>query len=160
MALLTGFSTSTGDVSEEPMPDITTFNFQINYARWNDGLDCAPAWRNPRNEVLAALNELMFRTGVHAAQIMDETQLKSMMDDGLEVHTTVQGTPLTPVNVFHSDLNWFAAAAAVNLFSILIILFTFYGWWRLGRHATLSPLEIAKVSPLIALTFIPPGDRC
>lgn len=142
------------------MPTIFTFNFQTNYARWNGGLDCAPAWRDPRDEIMATLNELMFRTGVHAAQIMTEAQLKSMMDDGLEVHTKVQGTPLNPVNVFHSNLNWLVGAAAVNLFSILIILFTFYGWWRLGRHATLSPLEIAKVSPSIALAFAPSGDRC
>ena len=75
-----------------------------------------------------------------------------MMDPGLEVHTTVEGTPLNPVDVFHSNMDYFAGAAVVNLFSILAILFTYYGFWRLGRHASLSPFEIANVSrSLLAL---------
>ena len=94
---------------------------------------------------MASLNEIMFRTGVYTAQKYNETHLKSRIDDGLEIRVNATGTPLSPVNVFHSDFGYFAGAAAVELFSILAILFTFYGWWNLGRPMSFSPLEIAKV---------------
>ena len=67
------------------------------------------------------------------------------MDPGLEAHQLVTATRIDEVTVFSSNLGYFAGAAAVELFSILIILYTFYGWWRLGRNPSLSPLEIAKV---------------
>ena len=94
------------------------------------------------------------------------------LDDGLEVYYNITGTSSSQVSVFHTDFRWFAGtytngksvcilsvrlvrsllnslkagAATIELLSIFTVLFTFYGWWRLGRHATLSPLEIAKVS--------------
>jgi hypothetical protein len=44
------------------------------------------------------------------------------------------------------------AAAVVSFASIVAISATFYGWWQLGRTATLGPLEIAKAfdAPLLA----------
>ena len=153
-ALIPGFGGTTGPPTVAPMPTITTLNFQTNFDRWNAGIDCAPAWRDPRDEILAALNELMFRTGVYAAQNFDDTWLKAKMDDGLEVISTVEGIPQSVIDVFHSDMRWFAGAAAVELFSILIILFTFYGFWRLGRNASLSPLEIAKVNLALPISEV------
>ena len=87
----------------------------------------------------------MFRIGVYVAQQYDEEALRPLLDDGLTSTSTVTGTLISPIEVFHSDLNFFAGAAAVQLLAILVILLTFYRWWDIGRSATLSPLEIAKV---------------
>ena len=77
--------------------------------------------------------------------------MKSLIDDALEVHCNVTGVPQSKVPVYRADMAYFAAAASVQVFAILIILFTFYGWWRIGRDATFSPIEIAKAfdAPLL-----------
>jgi hypothetical protein len=67
------------------------------------------------------------------------------MDDGFAVNQTITGTVVESVEVFRTDFSFYVAAAAVELCSVLVILTTFWGWWRLGRSASLSPLEIAKV---------------
>ena len=40
-----------------------------NYVAWDNEVDCAPAWKDPQDKILSSLNQLMFRTGVHAAQM-------------------------------------------------------------------------------------------
>lgn len=117
-----------------------------NYLDWDNGIDCAPFWNDPRSDIMAGLNELMFRTGVYAAHHLNQTDLETRIDSGLDISYNVSGTQTSPVNVFVSDFSYFAGAAAVQVFTIAIILFTFYGWWRLGRHVTFSPLEVAKVA--------------
>ena len=111
-----------------------------------DGTSCTHSWRDPRDDVMAAANELMFRTGLSAAQKNSAAYLESRMDDGLFVVQNVTGSIVSPTNVYKSDFGYFAAAAMVELFTILIIFVNFRGYWRLGRHTTFSPLEIAKVS--------------
>jgi hypothetical protein len=93
------------------------------------------------------MNRAMFGSGVYFAQLYNDSYLKPLLDPGVEVKNNVTGKLQSPINVYASDFRYFAGAAAVQLFSILVILFTFYGYWRLGRAATLSPLEIAKVRP-------------
>lgn len=116
-----------------------------NTVEVGNGKDCAPHYRDPRDQIFAGLNEIMFRTGLHAAQTKDETWLKSRIDDDLEINTIITGIPQSPVDLFKSNFNYFAAAAAVELFTIFLVAFTFYGWWRLGRNMSFSPLEVAKV---------------
>ncbi|KAK3723539.1 hypothetical protein LTR37_001791 [Vermiconidia calcicola] len=136
-----------------PMPNRFRFDHITNYEDWAKSLPgaCAPAWSDPRDGIMASLNELMVRTGFGAAQFSNESRLKSLMNDGLEVHTNVSGIPLSPVNVSETNYRWLAAAAAVQLFTILMVLFTFWGWWRIGRDTSFSPLEIAKAfdAPLL-----------
>ena len=92
------------------------------------------------------INSTPYRAGLHYAQLYNETHLKTMLDPGLEINTNVTAVPASPVSVFRFDRRFFAAAAAIELFTILSILLTFYGWWKIGRSASLSPLEVAKVS--------------
>lgn len=90
----------------------------------------------------------VFRTGVYFAQLPgmnNPNYLSRRLDPGLSANHTVVGKRTDQVTVYLSDFNYFAGAATVELFTILIVLYTFYGWWRLGRNASLSPLETAKV---------------
>lgn len=44
-----------------------------------------------------------------------------------------RGRRVDKVTVYSSDLSYFVGTAAIELLTILIILYTFYGWWRLGE---------------------------
>lgn len=86
---------------------------------------------------------MMFNIGAGSAQ---QPFVQSGLDPGLPVNTTTTGYRIGHHNVFHTDLRWFAAAAAVEIFCIALILPTYFGYWRLGRKVSFSPLEIAKVN--------------
>lgn len=119
---------------------------------------CAPAWADPRQSVMAQLNELMFRIGVDYAQnpdMQDPKYLDEHMDPGLKINYTVLGKRVDKVTVYSSDFSYFAGAATIEIFTILIILYTFYGWWRLGRDTSLSPLETAKAFDAPLLNDVP-----
>jgi hypothetical protein len=129
------------------------FDHFSNWNEWHDLKACAPSFTDPRDSVLAYINELMFRTGAYAAATYNETYLRPLLDDGLQVYYNATAKPGSMVNVFHTNLAYFASAAVVEVFCILVILFTFHGFWRLDRRQmSLSPLEIAKAldSPLLA----------
>lgn len=81
-------------------------------------------------------------------EVNNRAYLQQHLDPGLEVNYTVKGIRTDEVTVYVSNFSYFAAAAIVELFTISIVLYTFFGWWRLGRDASLSPLETAKVSNL------------
>lgn len=123
-----------------------TFEHMPGYTDIETEKYCAPKFTDPRPDVMSALNELVFRTGVYTALNYDENFFKAHLDDGLQVHYNVTGQKLSPVNAFHSDFRYFAAAASAQLFTVLVILITFWGWWRLGRKPSFSPLKVAKVS--------------
>ena len=130
-----------------PPPVKYVFQHITNYAEmYPPTSDCAPAWKDPRDDVMASLNELLFRVGVDTAARYSEDYLKDRLDPGLEIKYNVTGVAASAVEMYHSDFRWYAGAASLELFCIFAILFTFYGWWDLGRHFTFSPLEIAKVS--------------
>ena len=139
-----------GSPSIAPALNLYPFQHITNYAAMY-AHECAPAWKDPRDEIMAAMNEIMFRTGIYTAQHYNKSYLEPLIDPGQEIYYDVAGTPTSEVEVFHSDFRWFAGAAAVQMFCILVISLTFYGWWRLGRSTTFSPLEIAKVSAWLLL---------
>ena len=121
-----------------------SFTHVNNWHAWGWSEACSPSFSDPRDDVMAALNEVMFRTGVYTAQKYTEKHLRPLIED-LPISYNVTGILLSPVNVFESNFSYFAGAATVQIFSILTILFTFYGWWRLGRDVSFSPVELAKV---------------
>ena len=90
----------------------------------------------------------MFTAGAYAAQwaqypVHDE--LVNAMDPDLPVNRTVLGDVQGTHETFETNLKWFAAALAVELTCIALVLPTYWGWWKLGRPVSFSPLEIAKV---------------
>ena len=101
------------------------------------------SYSDPSMDMLKSLNRLMFNIGAGAAQ---QQLADSALDPGLLVNTTTMGYRKGHRNVFQTDLRWFAAAAAVEGLCVALILPTYFGYWRLGRKVSFSPLEIAKVS--------------
>lgn len=111
-----------------------------------------PSYVDPREEVLESLNTMMFVAGAVTASPGSSSDLKveeqtvdpPLMDPGLPMHYTVTGTVLGDHPVYSTDLRFFAAAALVELVCIAAIMPTFWGWWRIGRPVSFSPLEVAR----------------
>lgn len=93
------------------------------------------------------MNELMFRIGVHAANSYDFEYLKPLLDKDVQIQQNIIGHNQSPYEVFESVWGFYVAAVIVELLSISLVAATFWGYQRLGRDVSLSPLEIAKVSP-------------
>jgi hypothetical protein len=132
----------------EPSPSLFLYQHATNNEQYNKQQACTFAWKDPQPAVMAGLNELMFRVGVYVADNYDHSFLKDRLDSGVQTNYTVTGTLQSPVEVFKSDFAYFVAAAAIQQLTIVLVLSTFWGYWRLGRHVSFSPLEIAKVPSL------------
>lgn len=96
------------------------------------------------------MNELMFRLGVFAAIKYDDDQLKPLLDPDIQVHQHFVGHYQSPCEVFKSDWAFYLTAIVVEMLSIVLVASTFWGYWKLGRNVSLSPLETAKVELSIA----------
>ena len=109
--------------------------------------NCLPVLKDPFPDIQVGLNEIMFRAGIWAAANYNNnrTALAPLLDAGIETYYNTTGTRIDAQNVFISVYWYFLGAALINLVTIMVIVCTFYGWWRLGRAVSLSPLEIAKV---------------
>jgi hypothetical protein len=98
---------------------------------------------DPMENMLEKFREIAFRASVragkHLANVTDAQQ--SVTYHGQASHS-----------IYITDFRYMIAAAIVSVASVLAISLTFYGWWQLGRSASLSPLEIAKAfdAPLLA----------
>lgn len=71
---------------------------------------------------------------------------------GVEVNSTANGYQIGMRNTYSTDCWFFLGAAIVEIVCILFMAPTYWGWWRLRRHFSFSPLEIAKAfeAPLLA----------
>jgi hypothetical protein len=124
------------------------FQHITNYEQYAKQEACSYAWKDPRPAAMAGMNELTFRTGLFTANTYNDTYLRTLLDPGLTTHHNTTGSNETPCTVFQFNPAFFAAAAALQLLTIALVASTFFGFWRLGRDVSFSPLEIAKVSGL------------
>lgn len=120
----------------------------VDYIDFNRGNACIPAWIDPFEDLMSGLNELAFRIGVHTARRDFRTELLSQkytpLDPGVQIAYPAPGVLVSNVNVFKVDYLFFFGAALVQLVCVLVIMYTFYGWWRIGRAVSFSPLELAR----------------
>lgn len=147
-------NTSVRFVGAAGMYEVAMFNtFASQYILTpNYIMNCQFDWRDPTNDILIALHEIMFRTALKAANAADSVSVQNAhgnrtFDTKQSVHATQTGVQ----NVFVSHYGYLFGALAVMTFGVLSVIPTFYGWWRLGRPMTLSPIETAKAfnAPLL-----------
>ncbi|KAL9632908.1 MAG: hypothetical protein Q9204_003612 [Flavoplaca sp. TL-2023a] len=93
-------------------------------------LEYSLSFRDPTDDILADMRELMFRTAVRSAQAADVQQV-----------TTLESFD-TPV--FRSNYRFLAIAVLFSVLGWLATIPVFLGWWHLGRAVSLSPIETAK----------------
>jgi hypothetical protein len=93
-------------------------------------LNCNLTFGDPTSDIFLALNEIMFRTALVAANATDIQNVQAM-----QTSTKV---------VFKTQYQYLLGAVAIILFSVATSSLMLNGWWILGRKTSLSPVEIAK----------------
>ncbi len=102
-------------------------------------------YRGPTEVLMAGLNDLMFRVGAKAATVLNNTDQAADLDQGLSMHQTVDAAQIGSHNVYTANYWYFLAAALLEFLCIACIMPLYWGYWRLGRSVSFSPLETAKV---------------
>ncbi|KAE9364987.1 hypothetical protein N431DRAFT_446700 [Stipitochalara longipes BDJ] len=110
---------------------------------------CQHTWEDPTDDILAALNEIMFRTSLYAPTAV---QPGATPQYDYNPNQTFLATQLKTQNVFRSNFPALYAAIAVLSLGIVSVLPTLYGWWGLSRPVSLSPLETAKAFQCTTIT--------
>ena len=130
----------------------TSYNENIYDQYILDPMSKCASFRDPFEDTMASLNKAMVYAGALAA-LKDPSYLEQNMDPGLSANTTTTGYLVGDHNVFHTDYWFFLAAAIVEVVCIALVAPTYWGWWKLGRPVSFSPLEMAKVHPHQYSTF-------
>ena len=126
-------------------------------------------WEDPMADMILMANELAFRTAHAISSMSPETASSANLDDSgpsaaawnltseqayivspnltlvqrpLSQYTTMSGSTLVPIYTTHRG--WIAGSTTIVCVTCIAILSTYWGWWRLGRDVSMSPLEIAR----------------
>jgi hypothetical protein len=91
---------------------------------------CDLEWSNPTQFALNAMSEWLFRALISSSTPTDSQTF------------SVRRTSLALI--FLSDYEYLAVALVVMSIALLGVFFQLWGFWRLGRQVTMSPLELAK----------------
>jgi hypothetical protein len=106
--------------------------YDTNSADYVQNSRCAFQWTDPTEDIIQAFDEVLFRASFYAGLDLDgETQ----------TFTVIQTADTL---MYQSHYLYLILGSAVLLVALISVSITLYGWWELGRHVSLSPLEIAK----------------
>ena len=102
---------------------------------------CQRTWRDPTDDIMAALNEIAFRISLRAGQT-DPARLQ--LDPGQSITQVVNASQVATITVFQTVYAplWIAVSP-INL-GVIFVFATFLGWWVLGRDLSLDPVETAR----------------
>lgn len=125
-------------------------------------------WDDPMADMILMANELAFRTAVTTSTLapggvsilatlhhskadwwnLTSEQPYVISPNLTSVQRAVEQTALVtasmPVAVYVTHRGWLAGGFTVMCVACLAIAPTYWGWWRLGRKVSMSPLEIAR----------------
>ncbi len=104
------------------------------------------SWRDPLQDVISSMNKAMIYAAALAVVQNGTADLERAIDPGTKIDYSITGYQYGMHSVFHTDWWYFGGAAVVELLCIALIAPTYFGWWRLGRVCSFSPLELAKLS--------------
>jgi hypothetical protein len=130
-----------------------------------DSINYTYAWSDPTDDMISMAHELTLRAAIATTNALITTSSLDIQLDTIP-NLLTQGQPeilspnLTLVNrtvdqevdvamtfeetVYEAHPQWLIGAFMVIVMSCLSIIPTYWGWWRLGRPVSMSPLEIAK----------------
>ncbi|RGP79786.1 hypothetical protein FLONG3_2099 [Fusarium longipes] len=94
-----------------------------------DGQSESMTWSDPTPSILDAFHEMGFRTALAYSNSSTEQ--------------TIQGTQERTFIKYTINANFLAGSLAVTFASVLAVMLLYYGFWVIGRPATMSPLETA-----------------
>lgn len=96
---------------------------------------CGLMWDSPTEYVIRAMYDYMFRVALKTG---------SQAEGGKETKEFAV-EKVTSELVFRSDVRYLGAAMVATGCCLGLLMALFWGWWRLGKKVTLSPLETARV---------------
>ncbi|KAI5810907.1 hypothetical protein DFH27DRAFT_530195 [Peziza echinospora] len=97
---------------------------------------CASAtWEDPTAEILEFIDRLMFVTAVHATLYKHADELPE---------ATVLASVVEYGPVYNIEWKFVIAGLIIPLIAILFVLPTYFGYWKLERKYTGSPMEVAE----------------
>ncbi|KAF2670781.1 hypothetical protein BT63DRAFT_453146 [Microthyrium microscopicum] len=130
-------------------------NREFNYASWDlgtqgslaseqvqfnfsDSGSCFQTYTDPTGQITRGLSDILLRSAIAAARAQND----------IRGYTSVYQQNITAQQrkedlVFVSHYLYFAIAAAITLIEMILVSLPFWGFWRLNRAVTLSPLETA-----------------
>ncbi|KAE8316633.1 hypothetical protein BDV41DRAFT_585206 [Aspergillus transmontanensis] len=117
-----------------------------DHLTWADELvSCQDTWKDPTPQVVAELQNLMFRTALSVPNNSNRPlRLLQHGEKVIQQNQTVDVVNLQDVSVFQAHYGYVAAGAAVMGVCLVVVASTFYEWWKIGRPITMSPIEITK----------------
>ncbi|RAH84574.1 hypothetical protein BO86DRAFT_441396 [Aspergillus japonicus CBS 114.51] len=106
---------------------------------------CQSTWSDPTSAVISTLQEIMFRTALAAANDSSRLEYYKGVDaTRVQTNQTVNSVLTTEEVVFKLHPEYLAVGVLVTIACVIPVASTFYGWWKIGRPVTMSPIEIAK----------------
>lgn len=120
---------------------------QVNIEPRGDGSTCTNTWNDPTPQVIGGLQEIMFRAALsvkNGSWVREALSGNKVQPVPIEMHQDVRALSSVSQPVFHMDRGCLAAGAVVMIGCVIIVASTFYGWWKVGRTVSMSPVEIAK----------------
>lgn len=131
-------------------------------------------WDDPMEDMILMANELAFRTayttsstvpgspGFSALYGSSEHYYNLTSEQPYIISSNLTAVPRAvnqktlvsatyPTTVYVTHRGWLAGGFVVICLACLAVAPTFWGWWRLGREVSMSPLEIARAfeAPLL-----------
>lgn len=103
---------------------------------------CALTWADPTSYILNYMHEFMFRSAIRIG--MNGTSLLGTPPAPGEIpehQQTLEALQLTPQSVFVITPSYLGAGIAAMVIAAALVITLMWGWWRLRRSVTLSPLE-------------------
>ena len=118
------------------MSTVRVLSSQRASFNFSDSGSCFQTYTDPTDKITLALSDILLRSAVAAAKFQNETY----------DYTTLyqQNIPAREVKsdlVFVSHYAYFAIAAGLMLLEVILMSLPLWGWWKLNRMVTLSPLE-------------------
>jgi hypothetical protein len=107
---------------------------------------CNLTYRDPTRDLLASINEIMFRTAIAVANGSSNggPALGKPIATTSELTQILQATQASNRPVFRTHWAYLGHTVAIMALAVAAVAATLYGWWMLGRDMTLGPIDIAR----------------
>lgn len=138
--------------------DLSSIDPENPGASFNDSapLTCQlSSWQDPTDDILNDLRNIMFRAALYVSE--SKNIHLTGMDGRYGATNTSYAQPFLAVDerqllAFRTDYGYLACAAVLMLAATAAIVPTLWGWWKLGRPVTMSPIETARAfqTPLLS----------
>ncbi|KAK4667387.1 hypothetical protein QC763_308770 [Podospora pseudopauciseta] len=105
-----------------------------------DEVNCNRRFKDPGPIIYEAVRELALRSALRAVNTSDPEH--KLMLEGEQTET---------VAVFVANMAFLYGAVAVTVLATVAVMPLYYGFWKLGREVSMSPLEVAKAFRAVQL---------